>query len=656
MEPTNPRGPLLARANAGPSCREGGIARLKRLACDVWILIQGYWTSEERWSARVLLASIIGLNLGLVGVSLLQNLANGALFTALQQQNAPGFYRAFVIVILLILLYLAVAVLRAYLDQVLQLRWRRWLTDQYVTRWLADRAFYRMRFSGRVDNPDQRISEDVRLFIERSGSLGLGFLSSIGTLASFAALLWYLSGSITLPIGGFAITIPGYMLWVALLYAGLGSVVAHLIGRPLISLNNRQQAVEADFRSSLLYLREEAEGIAFHSGETHERSAALVRFRTLYDNFKRIILRSNIIWVFQLLFSQFTSFLALLIASPGYFSGAILLGVLIQTAHAFERVNEAPSWFIGSYTVFAQWRATVDRLTEFAAEINRQAEVALFGTCTETALQDTIELCDVSVFLPDGEPLLSTISLSFKPREAVLLRGTSGSGKSMLVRVLAGLWPFAIGRIHLPAGAKTLFVPQRPYMPIGTLREALWFPAPPASDREAEACAALASVGMSTLSQRLDEVSHWTQTLSLGEQQRLAFARALLIKPDWLFLDEATSAIDEEEEAALYRIIAHALRSTTVISIGHRASLEAYHQRVITLDGTVGRPGRLIESGQSSILCAHGHEIATGVGGIAVIPSYETAQRDRLREKVGISRESRQIWIRFAFFFPRQNK
>ena len=632
------------------------MARLKRLACDVWILIQGYWTSEERWSARVLLASIIGLNLGLVGVSLLQNLANGALFTALQQQNAPGFYRAFVIVILLILLYLAVAVLRAYLDQVLQLRWRRWLTDQYVTRWLADRAFYRMRFSGRVDNPDQRISEDVRLFIERSGSLGLGFLSSIGTLASFAALLWYLSGSITLPIGGFAITIPGYMLWVALLYAGLGSVVAHLIGRPLISLNNRQQAVEADFRSSLLYLREEAEGIAFHSGETHERSAALVRFRTLYDNFKRIILRSNIIWVFQLLFSQFTSFLALLIASPRFFSGAILLGVLIQTAHAFERVNEALSWFIGSYTVFAQWRATVDRLTEFAAEINRQAEVALFGTCTETALQDTIDLCDVSVFLPDGEPLLSTISLSFKPREAVLLRGTSGSGKSMLVRVLAGLWPFAIGRIHLPAGAKTLFVPQRPYMPIGTLREALWFPAPPASDREAEACAALASVGMSTLSQRLDEVSHWTQTLSLGEQQRLAFARALLIKPDWLFLDEATSAIDEEEEAALYRIIAHALRSTTVISIGHRASLEAYHQRVITLDGTIGRPGRLIESGQSSILCAHGHEIATGVGGIAVIPSYETAQRDRLREKVGISRESRQIWIRFAFFFPRQNK
>ena len=422
------------------------MARLRRLAWDVWILTNGYGRSEERWSARVLLASIIGLNLGLVGVSLLQNLANGALFTALQRQNAPRFYNALVIVILLVLFYLAVAVLRTYLDQVLQLRWRRWLTDQYVTRWLAERTFYRMRFSGRVDNPDQRISEDVRLFIERSGALGLGFLNSLATLGSFAALLWYLSGSITLPIGDFAITIPGYMLWVALLYAGLGSVVAHLIGRPLISLNNRQQAVEADFRFNLLHLREEAEGIAFHGGETQKRSTAVARFRALYEHFRRIILRNNIIWVFQLLFSQFTSLLALLIASPGYFSGAMELDVLIQTAHAFERVNEALCWFIASYTVFAQWRAAVDRLTEFTTEINYQAAAAVSGTRTETAVQHTIDLYDVGVFLPDGEPLLSPITLSFKPREAVLLKGTSGSGKTMLVRVLAGLWPFASGR------------------------------------------------------------------------------------------------------------------------------------------------------------------------------------------------------------------
>ena len=481
------------------------MAGLKRFACDVWILTNGYWRSEERWSARVLLASIIGLSLGLVGVSLLQNLATGALFTALQQHNAPHFYRALMVVVLLILLHIAVAVLRAYLDQVLQLRWRRWLTDQYVTRWLANRIFYRMRFSGRVDNPDQRISEDVRLFTERSGSLALGLLNSLATFGSFAALLWYLSGSITLPIGDFAITIPGYMLWVALLYAGVGSVIAHLIGRPLISLNNRQQAVEADFRFSLLHLREEAEGIAFHNGEPQERSTALVRFRALYENFRRIILRNNIIWVFQLLFSQVTSSLALLIASPGYFFGAIEFGMLIQTAHAFERVNEALSWFIGSYTAFAQWRAAAERLTEFATEINRQAEGAAAGARTVTALQDAIDLYDVGVFLPDGKPLLCPITLSLKPREAVLLKGTAGSGKSVLVRVLAGLWPFAIGRIRLPAGAETLFLPQRPYIPMGTLRVALWFPAPPPSGREDEACAALASVGLSSLSQSLDE-------------------------------------------------------------------------------------------------------------------------------------------------------
>ncbi|MGC2411576.1 MAG: ABC transporter ATP-binding protein/permease [Stellaceae bacterium] len=571
------------------------MAGLRQLVCDVWLLARGYWGSEERWSARVLLTSVIGLNLGLVGVNVLQNQANGRLYTALQQQDAPGFYGAFVIVVLLILLYLMVAVLRVYLDQTLQLRWRRWLTEQYVTRWLTDRTFYRMRFSGRVDNPDQRISEDVRLFIERSMFLGIGLLNAVATLASFAALLWYLSGSITLSIDGLAFTIPGYMLWVAVLYSGVGSAIAHLIGRPLIRLNNRQQAVEADFRFSLLRLREEAEGIALYGGEAQERSAALGRFRALYDNFKRIILRSNQYLMFQLMFSQFTDFFALLVCSPRFFSGAIQLGVLVQTANAFTRVNEALAWFIASYTSFAEWRAYAVRLIDFGAEIRRETEAAVLGTRTEAAAQDTIDLQDVGVSLPDGAPLLAPVTLSFKPHEAVLLQGPSGSGKSTLFRVVAGLWPFATGRIRVPAGATTLFLPQRPYMPIGSLREALWFPARPAPGRDAEAQAALQAVGLPALRKRLDEDGHWAQTLSLGEQQRLAIARALLVKPDWLFLDEATSATDEDEEAALYRAIAEALPATTVISIGHRSSLEAYHPRVIALDRAAGLPGRLID-------------------------------------------------------------
>lgn len=569
--------------------------KLGRLARDVWRLTKGYWASEERWSARVLLAAIVGLNLSLVGVNVLQNQANGALFTALQQENGASFYRAFLIVVLLILLYLTVAVLRVYLDQTLQLRWRRWLTDQYVTRWLTDRVFYRMRFSGHIDNPDQRISEDVRLFIEKSMFLGLGLLSSLATLASFAALLWYLSGSITLPIGGFSVRIPGYMFWVAVLYSGLGSVVAHLIGRPLIRLNNRQQAVEADFRFSLVRLREEAEGIALYGGEAQERGIALGKFLALYDNFKRIILRSNQFLVFQLLSSQGTSSFALLIASPQYFSGAIKLGVLVQTANAFERVNEALSWFINSYTAFADWRATVDRLTEFAAEIELETAASALSTRTETAAQDTIDLLDVAVSLPDGAPLLAPVTLSFKPNEAVLLKGPSGSGKSTLFRVVAGLWPFATGHIRRPADAKTLFLPQRPYMPIGTLREALWFPSLSAPDRDAEARAALDAVGLSHLNQRLGEAAHWGQALSLGEQQRLAIARALLFKPDWLFLDEATSATDEEEEEALYRMVAETLPATTVVSIGHRASLETFHHRVIAVDRAIGRTGRLVD-------------------------------------------------------------
>jgi vitamin B12/bleomycin/antimicrobial peptide transport system ATP-binding/permease protein len=581
------------------------MTRLRQLAGDVWVLTKGYWGSEERWSARALLTTVVGLNIGLVGVNVLQNQATGALFTALQQRNAPGFYRAFVIVISLIVLYLMVAVLRVFLDQTLQLRWRRWLTDQYITRWLADRAFYRMRFSGRVDNPDQRISEDVRLFIERSMSLGLGFLNSLATLASFATLLWYLSGSITLPIGSFEISIPGYMFWVAVLYSGIGSLIAHLIGRPLIRLYNRQQAVEADFRFSLVHLREEAEGIALYRGEAQERNIALGRFRALYDNFKRIILRSNQFLVFQLLFSQGTSSFALLLASPRYFSGAIQLGGLTQIANAFERVNEALSWFIGSYTIFAEWRATVDRLTEFAAEIKREAAAAALATRTETAVQDTIDLQDVGVSLPDGGPLLAPVTLRFKPHEPVLLSGPSGSGKSTLFRVLAGLWPFATGRIRLPAGAKTLFLPQQPYLPIGTLREALWYPTRPALGREAEERAALAAVALSSLSHRLDEDAHWAQVLSLGERQRLAIAGALLIKPDWLFLDEATSATDEAEEVALYRVVSAALPATTVISIGHRGSLEAFHRRVIAIDRPIGRPGRLIDQADD-LFGAHG--------------------------------------------------
>jgi len=569
---------------------------LATLARNVWTLAKGYWSSEERWSARLLLAAIIGLNLGMVYVSVQLNTASGALYNALQARNAAGFYSAFGTIMLFILLYLAVALLRYFLNQTLQLRWRRWLTDRYLSRWLSDRIFYRMRFFGRVDNPDQRISEDVRLFIEQTMTLGLGLLSSLVTLASFAAILWNLSGSITIPLGDtFAVTIPGYMFWAAVLYAGIGSTLAHLVGRPLIRLSNRQQGLEADFRFSLVRLREEAEGIALYRGEAQERGISLGRFAALFDNFKRLILRRTQYLTFEITVGQLASFFPLLVASPRYFSGAIQLGALMQTSNAFGHVNDALSWFINSYTTFADWRATVDRLIEFGGELATETTTAVSAVRVETGAGDAIELDAVAAALPDGSPLIEPATIVLNAKEAVLLKGESGSGKSTLFRVLAGLWPFATGRIRLPAGARPLFLPQRPYMPIGSLRAALWFPSHPEAGHDDEARAALAAVGLAAFADRLDESAHWTQVLSGGEQQRVAIARALLAKPDWLFLDEATSALDEDQEAALYRMLAARLPGTTIVSIGHRRSLTAYHDRIIALDRQPGHAGRLVE-------------------------------------------------------------
>jgi len=571
--------------------------RLTTLGRNVWSLARGYWSSEERWSARILLAAIIALNLGMVYVSVLLNTARGTMYNGQQARDATAFYGAFGTIVLLILAYLAVALLRYNLNLTLQLRWRRWLTDRYLSRWLADRAFYRMRFFGKVDNPDQRISEDVRLFIEQTLSLGLGLLSSIVTLASFATILWDLSGSVTLPIGdAFSITIPGYMFWAAVLYAGIASVLAHLVGRPLIALSNRQQGLEADFRFSLVRLREEAEGIALYGGEKQERGIALGRFRALYDNFKRLIVRRTKYLTFEIVIGQAAAFFPLLVASPRYFSGAIQLGGLMQTSNAFQHVNDALSWFVGSYTTFAEWRATVDRLLEFGVELSNEASTAVSAVQVETAPSNAIDLDSIAVALPDGSPLLEPVTLELKANQPVLLKGESGSGKSTIFRVLAGLWPFASGRLRVPEGAKPLFLPQRPYMPIGSLREALWFPSRPDLDRDDEVRDVLAAVGLPALAARLDENAHWTQILSGGEQQRLAIARALLTKPDWLFLDEATSAIDEDQEAMLYRALTAALPRTTIVSIGHRRSLTAYHDRVIAIERQPGQPGRLVEA------------------------------------------------------------
>jgi vitamin B12/bleomycin/antimicrobial peptide transport system ATP-binding/permease protein len=566
--------------------------RSDRLGQGLSDLATAHWRVGERLSASFFILVIAALSLSMVGINLGQNIATGSAFTALQKSDARGFYLALGGVMMAIIAYMVAAVAQLYLRQTFQLRWRRWLTDRYLSQWLARHVFYRMRFRDGIDNPDQRISEDVKVFIEQTMSLGLGLLGSIAALATFAALLWQLSGSITIPISGLAVTVPGYMVWAALLYAGLGSVFAHLIGRPLIHLNNQQQGKEADFRFNLVRLREEAEGITLYGAEEQERKHALDRFRVLYDNM-RLLIRSNARYVlYQLLVSQAAYGLSLLLASPRYFSGAILLGGLVQISNAFERVNEALSWLIGSYPTVAEWRATADRLVEFSGTIAPQPGPT--GGPNISSGDHATELRELKVWLPDGTELIAPVNLELTPHEAVMFRGPSGSGKSTLFRVLAGLWPYASGNILLPAHAKTLFLPQRPYMPIGTLREAIWLPERPRLDRDDEAIKILGLVGLGHMTRRLDETAHWAQTLSPGEQQRIAIARALLLKPDWLFLDEVTAAHDEREEAELYRCLTERLPETTIISIGQRHSLEAFHDRIIALDASLGRPTRIV--------------------------------------------------------------
>jgi len=464
----------------------------------------------------------------------------------------------------------------------LQIRWRRWLTERYLGKWLAGQTYYRLQFAGNAtDNPDQRIAEDLRGFVQLTLSLTLGFMTNLVSLAAFLTILWSLSGELIVPLFGAEVAIPGYMVWVALLYAVAGTVLTHLIGRPLARLNFDQQRYEADFRFALVRLRENAESVALQGGEAQEQRTFAQRFARVVDNWWSIMrTQKRLVW-FTSAYDQVAIIFPFLVAAPRYFSGAIPLGALMQTSQAFGQVQSSLSWFIEAYVNLTDWHATTSRLVGFQRAVqaiqtaNREASRIARAPGPDTALR----LDDVTLALPlDGTPLLRA-DLTVAPGERVLVTGASGSGKSTLFRAIAGIWPFGKGRVSLPNSADAMFLPQKPYMPIGSLRAAVTYPSAP-EDFDAEAVrAALDAVGMPAFADRLDEEDHWAQRLSGGEQQRVAFARALLHKPAWLFLDEATSACDPQTEARLYGLLADRLPGATVLSIGHRTSLTAFHGR-----------------------------------------------------------------------------
>ncbi len=573
---------------------------------DVWRLARPYFRSEEKWSAWTLLIAIIVLNLSMVGLNVVLNFWNRLFFNSLQTKN----YGAFIDLLFtwrrtagggimpgfcgVVVVYIVVSIYATYLNQWLQIRWRRWLTRQFLEEWLADRAYYRISLAGDTggigtDNPDQRIAEDVRDFVSTTLSLSVDFLSTIVSFVSFVGILWGLSGEITL----LGVTVPGYMVWVALAYAMLGTWLTHLVGRPLVALRFSQQRVEADFRYALVRLRENVEGVALYGGEMEEKGNLQDRFGAVIHNWWGIMTRIKRLNALVAGYSQVAVIFPFVVAAPRYFSGQIELGGLTQTAGAFGRVQEALSWFVNAYALLAQWRAVVERLSGFhrAVVVARAAGRQGFGSATSP--DGAFQLDDVTLALPDGTRILDNASLRFRPGESVVITGRSGSGKSTLFRAVAGIWPFGQGRVERPAET-CLFLPQRPYIPLGTLRHVVTYPAPSRSVAQADVERALEDAGLAGLIPHLDEDANWAQRLSGGEQQRVALARALLSHPDWLFLDEATASLDPEAEAELYRVVKRRLPATTIVSIAHRPSVAEFHDRRLVLERPEGQRGNLV--------------------------------------------------------------
>ena len=580
---------------------------------DIWRLAKPYYNSEERWSARGLLAAIVAMRLVLVGFNVLLSYWNNAFFNSLQDKDAatfldllltwkvmpsgwimPGFSAIAAI-------YILIGVYRVYLVQMLQIRWRRWMTGRFLEDWLADRAYYRISLTDAAqgkstDNPDQRIAEDIRSFIgDAAGGtnikgilfFGIDLLSNVVSLFSFLTILWSLSGSVTF----FNISIPGYMVWIALVYAVLGTVVTHLIGRPLAMLNFVKQKVEADFRYGLMRVRENMEGVALSGGEQREAASLRARFEALAANWLGLMRRTKMLNALTLGYGQVAGIFPIVVAAPRYFSGQIPLGALTQTASAFGEVQGAMSWLVDSYTELAEWRATVDRLSTFHLAIQAARAAAGNGVTAAATGGTDYALHDATIALPNGDVLLQHTDLRFSPGQSVVVTGRSGSGKSTLFRALAGIWPFGSGHVQRPAGT-SMFLPQRPYAPLGTLRNALTYPGSPDAVSDTQVRAALDDAGLSHLAPRLDEEDSWSQRLSGGEMQRLAIARALLARPDWLFMDEATANLDPEAEAALYAILKQRLPHTTMISIAHRPAVAAHHARGLRFERP---PGRLVD-------------------------------------------------------------
>ncbi|HEY4147217.1 ABC transporter ATP-binding protein/permease [Pinirhizobacter sp.] len=573
-------------------------ANIKNFLLNVYRLAKPFFADkDERTVAWAMLVAILGINVLTVGIAVLVSYSYNLIFTALSNHNGPAFFSAVFLYgrtasgrlvpgyCELVGLFVPAAMYGIYLKGMLELRWRRWLTRDTTARWLAHRNYLRLVQSpdgSASDNPDQRIQEDIPAVTHHAVILTAGFFSNLLSLVSFVGVLWSLSGSMAL----FGIAIPGSLVWIALAYAITGTWVTHLVGRPLSPLNFEQQRREADFRFSLVRVREHAEGIAFHQGESQEARIIDDRFHLAFRNYERIVNRKKILTGVTAGYSQISVVFGMLIAAPAYFAGSITLGAFQQIGGAFGEVQSAFSWLVTNYADLAQWHAEVERLVLFRDTLNAPPQNS--SLILHTGGEDRLIVDALRLRRPDGQSLAGPISFGAARGDRIDIVGRSGAGKSTMLRALAGLWPQASGELTVP-NERVAFLPQRPYLPLGSLRMVLAYPADADTYSSDQLDAVLRDVDLSTLVGALDDASDWSKRLSPGEQQRLAIARVLLARPDWLFLDEATASLDRNGEALVDRLLSTHLVNAGIVSVSHRDFFAAPASQTIDI-GEAGQP------------------------------------------------------------------
>lgn len=554
-----------------------------------WRLFKGYWLSPDKKAALSLLAAVVILTAGVVYLAVLFNLWKNAFFTAVQNYDSKAMLSELWRFTWLAAIDITVAIYIYYLEQTLALRWRRWLTEHLIDRWTAGNNYYHLQiFDGRLDNPDQRISEDVKLFVDLTMKFTIKLLEAVAIFVCFVAILWELSGIVSFQLMGVDFHLPGYIVWAVFIYVGLGTWLTHLAGRKLIGYNVDQQRYEADFRFSMMRIRENAESVAFYSGGSDEGRGLKKRVHRLVENFKKIIHLEKRMTGIKEGYFQITQIVSVLVAVPRYMSHHINLGGLMQAGSAFARLHRSLSFIVELYAEFAEWWAVIRRLDGFDQAILKTETHRPESNLTRRE-SINLEARNLCMDLPDGSNLLRDLNFRFAPGENVLIQGPNGSGKSTLLRALAGIWPLASGEILSPPLERMMFVAQRNYLPLGSLRYILLYPGG-VQKSDQQLAEGLGLCGLGHLAKNLDQEADWHQVFSPGEQQRLAMVRAFLHQPAWLFLDESTSAMDEDSEQSLYLLLAEKMPGTTVISIGHRSTLAQFHSKELWLNRRASKP------------------------------------------------------------------